>query len=48
MAYRRQFLREWLFWEIEPRYSWRKRWPEDDREGVTTVQFKLEMVFSSE
>lgn len=48
VAYRRQFLREWLFWEIEPRYSWRKRWPEDDREGVTTVQFKLEMVFSSE
>lgn len=44
-AYRRQFLREWLFWEIEPQYGWRKSEPEDEREGVATIQFKLEMVF---
>ena len=44
-AYRRQFLRDWLFWEIEPQYAWRKRRPETEREGVASVKLRLEIIF---
>ena len=44
-AYRRQFLRDWLYWEIEPQYAWRKRRPEQEREGVASVKLRLEIVF---
>jgi hypothetical protein len=44
MAYRRQFLRDWLFWEIEPRYAWRKRQRDNDREGVAMIKLRLEAV----
>ena len=44
-AYRRQFIRDWLYWEIEPRYSWRKRRPDVEREGVASVKLRLEITF---
>jgi hypothetical protein len=47
VTYRRQFLRDWLYYEIEPRYSWRKRRPEDDREGVAGIKLRLEITFGS-
>jgi hypothetical protein len=48
VSYRRQFLRDWLFWEIEPLYTWRKSRPEDEREGVAIIKLEFEMVFGSE
>lgn len=47
VGYRRQFLRDWLFWEIEPRYGWRKRRPELEREGVAQVKLRFEILFGS-
>jgi len=47
VGYRRQFLREWLYWEIEPRYGWRKRRPEIERDGVAQVKLRLEILFGS-
>lgn len=44
MGLRRNFLRDWLYWEIEPRYDWRKRRPEEDREGVASVRLRLEAI----
>ena len=44
VAYRRTFLRDWLFWEVEPRYAWRKRRPGKDREGVAMVTLRLELI----
>ncbi len=41
---RRRFGREWLFWEIEPSYAWRKRRPGDEREGVAAIKIRLEAV----
>lgn len=40
MIYRRPFLRSWLFFEIEPRYTWYR---EDDWEGRLSADFRLEM-----
>ena len=44
VGYRRRFLRDWLFLEIEPRYAWRKRKQEQDREGVAMVKLRFEVV----
>lgn len=44
MGLRRRFIRDWLYWEIEPRYDWRKRRPELDREGVASVRLRLEAI----
>jgi hypothetical protein len=45
LGYRRQFLRDWLHWEIEPRYAWRKNRPDQEREGVAMVKLRLEITF---
>jgi hypothetical protein len=45
IAYRQQFLRKWLHWEVEPRYAWRKRNPEEEREGLASVSLRLEITF---
>lgn len=47
-AYRRNFMREWLYWEIEPRYAWRKNKPHKERDGVASIRFRIEILFSSE
>ncbi|MEP5763675.1 MAG: hypothetical protein ABJ308_03745 [Halieaceae bacterium] len=44
LGYRRQFLRDWLFWEVEPRYAWRKRQRDPDREGVAMIKLRLEIL----
>jgi hypothetical protein len=44
VAYRRKFLRDWLFWELEPRYAWRKRRQDRDRDGVAMVTLRFEVI----
>ena len=43
-SYRREFLRRWLFWELQPRYEWRKDNPGENRNGVFSTEFRLEIV----
>jgi hypothetical protein len=47
VTYRHQFFRDWLYYEVEPRYSWRKRKPEVEREGVASIKLSLEITFGS-
>lgn len=44
LGVRRRFLRDWLYWEIEPRYEWRKRREFEEREGVASVRLRFEAV----
>ena len=44
IGYRQRFLRDWLYWEVEPRYAWRKRRQDNDREGVAMVNLRFEMI----
>nr|BBD50092.1 hypothetical protein [Haliea sp. ETY-M] len=44
VLYRRQFFREFLFYEIEPNYNWRRDEFEDKREGVLGIVFRLEVM----
>lgn len=44
VGFRRRFLRDWLFAELEPRYAWRKRLNKPDREGVAMLTVRLEAV----
>jgi hypothetical protein len=43
-GYRREFLKPWLFWELQPRYEWRKDKPEENRNGVFSADLRLEIV----
>jgi hypothetical protein len=47
LGLRRRLGRDWLFWEIEPRYSWRKRVGEE-REAVASVRLRLEMIIGQQ
>ncbi len=40
---RRQVFRKYLFAELEPTYSWRKAYPEDDRDGAWKLVLRLEI-----
>jgi hypothetical protein len=44
LSLRRRWLRDWLFVELEPQYSWRKRRVDEDREGVAQVRLRLEIL----
>jgi hypothetical protein len=44
MGYRRKLWRRWLFWELEPNYQWRKPDAGDNREGVFSIDLRLELV----
>ncbi len=46
-SYRRRFLRDWLFWEVEPRYEWRKARAGENRDGVLGVDLRLEIVLGA-
>lgn len=48
LAYRRQFLRDWLYWELEPAYAWRKRKPDQERHGVAIIKLRLEISFGDD
>lgn len=41
---RRQAIRDFLFWEIEPSYNWRIDEPYFDREGAWRVELRLEFL----
>lgn len=47
-AYRREFIRDWLYWEVEPRYAWRKQKTYRERDEVASVKLRIEVLFSSE
>ena len=42
--FRRQAIRDFLFWEIEPSYNWRVDEPYFDREGAWRVEFRVEFL----
>ncbi|WP_414982230.1 hypothetical protein [Congregibacter sp.] len=42
--YRKQFFRQFLYYEIEPSYNWRRDLYEDKREGVLGIVFRLEVM----
>jgi hypothetical protein len=46
--YRQQFFREFLFYEIEPSYNWRRDNFEDEREGVLGIVLRLEVMLDSD
>ena len=46
-SYRRQFFRSWLFWELQPRYEWRKEEAGANRNGVFSTDLRLEIVVGS-
>ena len=43
-SFRRRWLREWLYLELEPRYGWQKGQFESNRDGVASVRLRLEAV----
>lgn len=43
-SYRRKWFRRWLFWELEPNYQWRKSEPGANRDGVFSIQARVELV----
>ena len=47
-SFRHRFYREWLFYEVEPTYSWRRDTLEDDREGVAGIALRLELVLEAD
>lgn len=46
--YRKQFFRNYLFYEIEPSYNWRRDLYEDEREGVLGIVFRLEVMLDDD
>jgi len=46
LVYRQNFLKSWLFWEIEPQYSWVRAEVDDRGEGIASLTLRLEAVFS--
>lgn len=43
LRYRREFLRPWLFYELEPAYAWKREEVEDSREGVALFTARIEI-----
>ncbi|MEM9396819.1 MAG: hypothetical protein AAF991_05020 [Pseudomonadota bacterium] len=48
MLYRRQFFRQFLFFELEPSYNWRRDSFEEEREGVFGLVFRLEVMLDDD
>ena len=48
MAHRRTFWKRWLFWELEPQYTWRRSDVSDEREGIASVALRLQVVFGED
>jgi hypothetical protein len=44
VLYRKQFFRDFLFYEIEPNYNWRRDTYEEKREGVLGIVLRLEIM----
>lgn len=47
LSFRRRYLRDWLFLELEPRYAWRKGKQDEERDGVYSVRLRLEIIIGS-
>jgi hypothetical protein len=48
VLYRKQFFREFLFFEVEPSYNWRRDTFEEKREGVIGVVLRLEIMLDDD
>lgn len=48
VLYRKQFFRDFLFYEIEPNYNWRRDTYEEKREGVLGIVVRLEIMLGGE
>jgi hypothetical protein len=48
VLYRKRFLREFLFFELEPNYNWRRDAYEDEREGVFGIVLRLEVMLDED
>ena len=48
LRYRRQFLRHWLFWEIEPEHAWPKDFDTGERRSDWRLTFTIEIQFENE
>lgn len=48
ILYRINVWKKWLFFELEPTYSWRKSFDDSRRRGVAAATFRVEVVFSEE
>jgi len=46
IVYRVNLLKKWLFFELEPSYSWRRAEIDDSRKGVSAITARIEVVFS--
>ncbi|NBB93948.1 MAG: hypothetical protein GVY32_12365 [Gammaproteobacteria bacterium] len=47
LRYRRQFLRHWLYWEIEPQHAWPKDFDTGERRSDWRLTFTLEIQFEN-
>lgn len=47
-AYRQQFYRDYLYWEIEPTYSYRREKLEEKRKGVLGIVLRLEILLEKD
>ena len=48
VQYRKQFFRDFLFYEIEPNYRWRRDTYEEEREGVFGIVLRLEVMLDDD
>jgi hypothetical protein len=48
LRYRRQFLRHWLFYEIEPEHAWPKDFDTGERRSDWRITFTLEIQFENQ
>ena len=48
VLYRKQFMREFLFVELEPSYNWRRDEYEDERQGVLGIVLRLEVMLDED
>lgn len=48
LRYRRQFLRNWLYYEIEPEHAWPKDFDTGERRSDWRITFTLEIQFENE
>jgi hypothetical protein len=48
VLWRKQFFRDFLFFEVEPNYNWRRDEFEDQREGVLGIVLRLEIMLDDD
>jgi len=48
LRYRRQFLRHWLYWEVEPEHAWPKDFDTGERRSDWRLTFTIEIQFENQ